>query len=83
MERNIMVTLGEVKAAVATAAKQNREAFTEIGTKIADLNKQIEDLLAGVGDPQITDAAFEADLLQLQADAQALADIVPGTPTPP
>ena len=74
--------VSEIKAAVATLAKQNKEALAEIGTKIADLNKQIEDLLAGNSDPTVTDEQFEADLKQLQTDAQALADIVPGTPTP-
>lgn len=77
------IKVSEIKAAVAAVAKQNKEALAELGTKIADLNKQIEDLLAGNSDPDVTDEAFEADLKQLQTDAQALADIVPGTPTPP
>lgn len=82
MENNLMIKVSEVKAAVAQFKTQNREALAEIGTKIADLNKQIADLIAGVGDPEVTDEVFEQDLRDLAADAKALADIVPGTPTP-
>ena len=83
MENNMAIKVSEIKTAVALIAKNNKEAIAEIGTQIADLNKQIADLIAGVGDPTVTDAAFEADLNQLGVDAQALADIVPGSPTPP
>lgn len=76
------IKLSAIKDAVTAAAKQNREAFAEIGTKIADLNKQIDDLIEGQSDPDVTDAAFEASLAELAADAKALADIVPGTATP-
>lgn len=77
------IKVSEIKEAVAAFKRQNREALAEIGTKIADLNKQIEDLIAGVGDPNITDEVFEQDLRDLAADAKALADIVPGTPSEP
>lgn len=77
------IKLSEIKTAVATLAKQNKEALAELGTKIADLNQQIADLIAGNSDPTVTDEAFEADLQSLAADARALADIVPGSPTPP
>ena len=82
LKEKIMVTISQIKAAVAEAKKANREAFTEIGTKIADLNKQIADLISGARDPEVTDEAFEQDLKDLQTDAKALADIVPGSPTP-
>lgn len=81
--KDILMKLTEVKAAVASAAKDNREAIGEIGTKIADLNKQIADLIAGAGDPEITDEAFLTDLQNLQVDAKALADIVPAPVEPP
>ncbi len=74
--------LDQIKLAVTAAAKQNREAFTEIGTKIADLNQQIQDLKDAATNPDVTDEAFLADLADLRADAQKLADIVPGSPTP-
>lgn len=74
--------LSEIKAQVKEAANQNKEAFAEVGQKIADLQKQIEDLIAGVGDPEVTDAEFLADLNTLKTNAQALADIVPNAPTP-
>lgn len=83
MEENIMVTVNQIKAAVAEAKKLNREAFGELGVKIADLNKQIADLIAAQGDPNVTDEVFEQDLRDLAADARALADIVPGTVIPP
>lgn len=82
-EIRLNMKLSEVKAVVASAAKANVEAFSEIGTKIADLNQQIADLLAGVGDPEVTDEQFLADLNTLATTGKALADIVPGTPTPP
>ena len=77
------IKLSEVKAQVAEFRKNNKEALAEIGTQIADLNKKIEELIAGVGDPTVTDEAFETDLRELGVDSKALADIVPGTPTPP
>ncbi len=77
------IRLEQVKAAVALLAKQNKEALAELGTKIADLNKQIADLIEANANPSITDAAFEADLQSLLTDAKELADIVPGSPTPP
>jgi len=84
MENNIMVKVSEIKAAVALAAKNNREAFGELGTRIADLQKQIADLIEANVDPSVTDETFEADLKALGVDAQALADIVPNpNPTTP
>lgn len=82
MENRLMIKVSEIKTAVAAARQANREAFTELGTKIADLNKQIADLIAGVGDPEVSDEQFEQDLKDLAVDAKALADIVPGSPTP-
>lgn len=79
----IIMKLSEIKEAVKTAALQNKEAFSEIGAKIADMQKQIDDLISGVSDPEVTDAEFIADLNSLKTDAKALADIVPGTPAPP
>ena len=82
MDNNMAIQLSQVKAAVAAAAKASKEAFAELGTRIADLNKEIQDLKDGLTDPTVTDEAFEADLRSLATDSQALADIVPGTPTP-
>ena len=73
--------LDAIKAAVSAASKQNREAFQEIGTRIADLNTQIQDLKDAAVNPDVTDEAFLADLSSLQTDAQALANIVPGSPS--
>ncbi len=81
LEENLSMKLDLIKQAVAAAAKQNREAFTEIGTKIADLNKEIQDLKDAATNPDVTDEQFLADLTALQADAQALANIVPGSPS--
>lgn len=83
LEKNTMITLSQIKSAVADAAKKNKEAFSEIGTKIADLQKQIADLIAGNSDPTVTDAEFEANLKDLQTSATELADIVPGSPSNP
>src|SRR5688572_5518956 len=82
MESNIMLKVSEIKAAVAEIKKNNAEAFAELGTRIADLQKQIDDLIASQADPNVTDEVFEADLAELKVSAKALADIVPGSPTP-
>lgn len=78
----IIMKLSEIKAQVKAAAAQSAEAFQELGTKIGDLQKQIDDLIAGAADPDVTDEAFLADLNTLKTNAQQLADIVPGSPTP-
>jgi len=70
----------EIKAAVATAAAQNEEAFAEIGVLVADLNKQIVDLKADALNPAITDPVFLANMDKLLATGKKLQDIVPGTP---
>lgn len=75
--------LSEVKAAIAEASKQNAEAFGEIGTRIADMQKQIDDLIAGNSDPDVTDEQFLANLESLKSNAKALADIVPNPVEPP
>ena len=82
LEESLTMKLDQIKSAVAAAAKHNREAFTEIGTKIADLNKEIQDLKDAATNPDVPDEQFLADLDALQADAAALANIVPGSPTP-
>lgn len=80
---NIEMKLSEIKAAVAEAAKDNAEAFGEIGTKIAELQQKIDDLIAGNSDPDVTDEDFLADLESLKVSAQGLADIVPAPAEPP
>lgn len=82
LEESLTMKLDQIKAAVSAASKQNREAFQEIGTRIADLNQQIQDLQEAATNPDVTDEAFLADLQSLQTDAAALANIVPGSPTP-
>lgn len=83
LNQDLTMKLSEVKVAVAAAAaeikKNNREAFTELGARIADLNQQIADLVAGASDPEVSDTQFLQDLNDAKADAQALADIVPGS----
>lgn len=83
LEIRLNMKLSEIKAQVKEAAANNREAFTELGTKIADLEKQIADLIEANTDPDVTDAEFETALAQLGTDAKALKDIVPGSPTAP
>lgn len=83
LEEHMTIRVSEVKAAIAEFKKNNAEALAELGTRIADLNKQIEDLIASNADPAVTDEVFEADLRELGESSKALAEIVPGTPTPP
>lgn len=79
----ILMKLAEIKAAVKEAAKDNAEAFSEIGTQIGALQKQIDDLIAGNSDPDVTDEDFLTDLESLKTSAQNLADIVPAPAEPP
>lgn len=81
LKEDLSMKLSLIKTAVTDAARANREAFTELGTKIADLNTQIQDLKDAATDPDVTDQQFLADLQTLQNDAKALADIVPGSPS--
>lgn len=80
LETNLTMKLSEIKTAIAEAAANSREAFAELATKIADLQKQIDDLIAGNSDPDVTDEAFLADLQSLRTDAANLAAIVPNVP---
>lgn len=82
LENRMAIKVSEIKTAVAEIKANNAEAYAELGTRIADLQKQIDDLIAGNGDPSVTDAQFEADLQEARSQAAALAGIVPGTPTP-
>lgn len=80
MEERIVMKLDEVKAVVAEAASNNKEAFSELSTKIADMQKQIDDLIAGAGNDDITDEVFLANLESLRASAASLAAIIPNVP---
>lgn len=73
--------LSDVKAAILTAAAENTEAFTEISNLITTMQAQIDALIAGQSDPDITDADFLASLQTLSDNAKKLADIVPNPPT--
>lgn len=82
-EENIVMKLSEVKAIVNQSAGETKEALGEIGTKVADLQKQIDDLIAGNSDPEVTDEVFLTNLNQLKTDTAALAAIVPPVVVPP
>lgn len=73
--------LSEIKTQVAAAAADSAEAFSELATRISDLDKQIADLVAAASDPDVTDEVFLTNLTSLRASSQALKDIVPN-PTP-
>jgi hypothetical protein len=79
----LIMKLSEVATVVAEIKKNNREAFTELSARLADLNQQIADLVAAATDPNVSDQQFLADLNDAKADAQALADIVPNPAAPP
>ncbi len=79
LKEDISMKLDAIKTAIATASRQQKEALTEIGTKIADLNQKIDELTQAASNPDVTDEQFLDDLAALQTDAQALADIVPGS----
>lgn len=77
LQLKTLMKLSEVKQQIALAAAQSTEAFSELSAKIAELQKQIDDLIAGAGDPEVGDEAFLADLKTVRANVQALAEIVP------
>ncbi len=80
---DILMKLAEIKAQIAAAAAKSTEAFAEISTKITAMQTQIDELIAGASDPDVTDEAFLADLQNLKTTTDQLADIVPNVPTPP
>jgi hypothetical protein len=79
-KETILMKISEVKTAVAEAAAKSEEAFAEVSTRIAALQTQIDALIAGNTDPDITDAAFADSLRRLKISTDALADIVPNPP---
>jgi chromosome segregation ATPase len=81
LEDNLLMKLSEIKNVIATSSKSQKEALQEIGSQIADLKQQIDDLKTAATDPDVTDADFLQQITTLQTDAQALADIVPGSPS--
>lgn len=81
--KDILMKLTEVKAQIAAAAARSTEAFAEISNKITTMQTQIDDLIAGATDPDVTDEAFLANLQALKTTTDQLADIVPEAPTPP
>lgn len=81
LEENITMRLDQIKSTITAASKQTKEALAEIGTRIADLNAKIDELTQAATDPDVTDEQFLTDLNSLREDAQALADIVPGSPS--
>jgi phosphoglycerate-specific signal transduction histidine kinase len=81
LNSDLTMKISEIKTIIATATRAQKEALAEIGTQVADLKKQIDDLKTAATDPDVTDAEFLTQINDLQTDAQALADIVPGTPS--
>ena len=80
LRSDFSMKLSEIKQAIASASRSQKEALAEIGSQVADLKQQIDDLKNAATDPDVTDADFLQQINSLQSDAQALADIVPGSP---
>lgn len=76
----ILMKLSEIKNEVAAAAADSAEAFSELATRISDLDKQVADLVAAASDPDVTDEVFLTNLTALRASSQQLRDIIPGSP---
>lgn len=81
LEESMAKKLSEIKADIASAARNAREAFAELSSKLVALQTQIDELIAGASDPDVTDEAFLADLETVKTDLQSLADIVPNAAT--
>jgi len=81
LSESISMKIPEAKVALQTASRQQKEAIAEIGTQLADLNVQIQELKTASTDPNVSDEDFNSLVATLQADAKALADLVPGTPS--
>ncbi len=76
----LLMKLNEVKAQIAAATAASTEAFQEISAKLTAMQTQIDDLIAGASDPEVTDEAFLADLQKLKQTTEQLKDIVPNAP---
>ena len=79
----INMKVSEIKAAVAEASKNATEAFGEISQLLADQKAKIEELIAGLSDPDVSDAEFAANLQNVSDINKKLADIVPPVVEPP
>jgi hypothetical protein len=82
LQKKLLMKFSELKTQMAALAARSTEAFAELGTKIAALQTQIDELVAGATDPEVTDEVFNADLATLKTNIDLLADIVPAS-TPP
>lgn len=82
LEESLVMKISEAKSVLLNASNKQKEAIQEIGRQVADLNVQIQELRDAAVDPNVTDEEFNQLVATLQTDAQALADIVPGSPTP-
>ena len=74
--------LSEIKSQIAEAAKNSREAFSELSTRITDLQTKVDKLQADLADPEVTDEAFAANLQSVSDDVRKLAELTPN-PEPP
>lgn len=79
LEKKIVMKLSDVKKAIKAAAADSVEAFDELKKRLDDQQKQIEDLIAGQSDPEVSDEDFLADLQKLSDNNKALAEIVPNS----
>ncbi len=79
LEESLAMKISEAKSVLLNASNKQKEALQEIGKQVADLNVQIQELRDAAVDPNISDEEFNTLIATLQTDAQALADIVPGS----
>jgi BMFP domain-containing protein YqiC len=78
----IMSKLSTLETQITEVLTNQREANAEIRAKLDSLNSRIAELEASLGDVDIPEAAQTA-LDAAKAESKALADIIPGSPTPP
>jgi hypothetical protein len=76
LEQNIMAKLSQIKQDVALVNTQLTEGLSEISTRL-------DELIAAAQDPDVTDAAFLADLEAVKVTADKLANIANPVVVPP
>jgi len=75
--------LSEIKAQIAQAAKDSKEAFTELSQRLADQQAKIDQLVADASDPNVADGDFLNDLKTVADNNRELAALVPNPTEPP
>lgn len=84
LEERLEMKVSEIEAELAEQKRLAAEARTEITAKVETLTNRVAELEAAVAemDPELPQPVVDL-FAAVKSDLQALADVVPGSPTPP